>query len=176
MRALGVVVLLASGPAAALELIGLGGAPAPPVLALEPLSLGELGGRSRAGLGGAWGTVRAAGRGFEAQFPALELPEAVVLLERELPLVFRVRAPEGSPPRLRAEWMGADGRHGTRVVEGEAAAGDPVRVRVLGPWPVASDERGTVYEGRLLLQLPLAGMTRSGRLSGRIELVAELGP
>lgn len=177
MRALaGVLCLVAAGAAGSVELIGPGGAPPPPLLALEPLSLAELGGRSRAGLGGAVGSVRAVGRGLEASLSMPELPEPVTVVERELPLAFRLRAPDGLPPRLRAEWVGADGRPGARLVEGEAQPGEPVRVRVLGPWPVGSDERGTVYEGRLLIELPLAGITRSGRLSGRIQLQAEPGP
>jgi hypothetical protein len=177
MRSLVVLLgLLWLRAAMALELASPGMSSAPGVIVLEPIAVSELGGRSRVAIGGMEGAARAVSRSLEVAPYALTLPEPVAWIERELPLVFRLRASEGAPPRVRAEWIGADGRPGSRVIEGEAASGGPVRVRVLGPWPVASDERGTVYEGRLLLELPLAGITRAGQLSGRVELFAEHGP
>jgi hypothetical protein len=146
------------------------------VLEVEPLSLADFGGAPSAAVGAAISRAVSGSSAVRAEAGALPIPAAVEVVERELPLVFRVRSSETLPPRVQARWIGEDGREGSRTVDGRPVPGPAARVRIIGPWPVSSDERGTVYEGRLVLELPLRGIAHAGRLSGRIELLAEHGP
>lgn len=177
MRSLLVGALLLTALAGrAVELVTPGGLRAPRVLEVEPLSLADFGGAPAAAVGAGISRAVSGSVAVRAEAGPLPIPAAVEVVERELPLVFRLRSSETLPPRVHARWVGEDGREGSRTVDGKPAPGPTARVRIIGPWPVSSDERGTVYEGRLVLELPLQGITHAGRLSGRIELLAERGP
>ncbi|MDW8479147.1 MAG: hypothetical protein RML12_03990 [Xanthomonadales bacterium] len=139
----------------------------------EPLSLAELGGGRERGLAAVTLEAQAAGGRIEARGLGFELPPLPAALLRELPIRLRLRGEEGFPPRLAVTWYGEDGEPHSLTVDGRRQPGAPVRAWVEGPFPVARDERGVVYEGRLRLEVPLAALTRPGRLAGRLEIRRE---
>lgn len=145
---------------------------------LEPLSLSELGRDAERAMslpGSA--EARREGGGLQADVPGLSVSALSEFVERELPVRWQVRlAPDQSPADLRveAEWASPQGEPGRASIDSAPTSGPAIRVVVEGPWLLTSDDRGQVLEGAVRLRIPVALLTRSGALEGRLNMQAYL--
>jgi len=59
------------------------------------------------------------------------------------------------------------------MVDGQAVPGPPIQLRLTAPWLVESNERGEIWEGGVILELPLRDVTRSGQIEGELRIEIE---
>lgn len=107
---------------------------------------------------------------------AIEVPPLVAVITRELAEVWRyVPDPkrQGTEmPRMRVELRSSAGRRGELALSGNPAIGLPVGVHATQSLRRGADGLAW-YEGRVVLEIPVAAMRAAGTYTGRIEISQE---
>ena len=107
---------------------------------------------------------------------AIEVPPLAAVITRELDEVWRyVPDPKrmaAEAPRMRVELRSSAGKRGELALEGQPDIGLPVGVHVMQSLRRGADGLAW-YEGRVVLEIPVAAMRASGTYRGRIEISQE---
>ncbi len=107
---------------------------------------------------------------------AIDLPPLAAVITRELDDIWRyVPDPKrmgAELPRVRVELRSPAGQRGELALEGDPSVSLPVGVQATQALRRDADGRAW-YEGRVVLEIPVAAMRAAGTYSGRIEISQE---
>ena len=107
---------------------------------------------------------------------AIDVPPLAAVITRELDAVWRyVPDPKrmtADMPRVRVELRSPTGQRGELALEGDPSVVLPVSVQALQALQRDADGHAW-YEGRVVLEIPVAAMRAAGTYTGRIEISQE---